>query len=168
MKKVIKMMNDELDTTSLASDVLDNVFEMWWTKLEEQISKAVEKSRNGNKSELRSDRELIEEVLSLTRGFSIDRRRKSKGSIHPDAIEDLLHTMESLVNLKVFEDNPEGLELFERFYRPIEHIIEEIRDDIGRSKSNDLSDRLRRLKIEVESYSNEINEKISPRIRKRK
>jgi len=123
MKKVIKMMNDELDTTSLASDVLDNVFEMWWTKLEEQISKAVEKSRNGNKSELRSDRELIEEVLSLTRGFSIDRRRKSKGSIHPDAIEDLLHTMESLVNLKVFEDNPEGLELFERFYRPIEHII---------------------------------------------
>jgi hypothetical protein len=115
MKKVIKMMNDELDSSSLASDVLDNVFEMWWPKLEEQIEKAVEKARNDDNSDLRTERDLLEEVLTLTRGLSIDRRRRNgRGTVHPGAIEDLIMTMENLINLNLFEDNPEALELFDR------------------------------------------------------
>lgn len=169
MKKVIKMMNDELDSTSLETDVLDSVFEMWWPKLQEQIEKAVEKARNDDNTDLRSERDLLEEVLTLTRGLSIDRRRKhGKGSIHPGAIEDLINTIENLINLNVFDDNPEALELFERFYRPIEHIIRESRDDLGITKSDELYEELQRLKFAFEDYSIKINEKISPRIRRKK
>lgn len=168
VKKVIKMMNEELDSTRLSADVLDNVFEMWWPKLEEQIEKALEKSRNGNNSDLRTERDLIEEVLSLTRGLSIGRKRNNRGSIHPGAIEDLINTMMELVDLNVFEDNPDGVELFEKFYRPIEHIIEEIREDIGRSHADDLSNKLRSLKFDIEQYSIKINDKIAPRIRRKK
>jgi len=169
MKKVIKMMNDELESTSLASDVLDNVFEMWWPKLQEQIEKVVEKSRNGDNSDLRTERDLLEEVLTLTRGLSIDRRRRgSKGSIHPGAIDDLIQNMERLISLNVFEDNPEAVEIFEKFYRPIDHIIMESRDEIGITKSDELSENLQRLKFRLEDYSIKVTEKISPRIRRKK
>jgi hypothetical protein len=169
MKKVIKMMNDELESTSLASDVLDNVFEMWWPKLQEQIEKVVEKARNGDNSDLRTERDLLEEVLTLTRGLSIDRRRRgSKGSIHPGAIEDLIQNMERLISLNVFEDNPEAVGIFEKFYKPIEHIITESRDEIGITKSDELSEDLQRLRFRLEDYSIKVTEKISPRLRRKK
>ena len=168
MKKVIKMMNDELESTSLVPEVLDNVFEMWWPKLQEQIEKVVEKARNGDNSDLRSERDLLEEVLTLTRGLSIDRRKSgSKSSIHPKAIEDLIKTMESLVDLNVFEDNPDALDLMEKFFRPIEHIIRESRDDIGITKSDELTEDLQKLKYKIEDYSVIVNERISPKLRKK-
>ena len=168
IKKVIKMMNDELDGSNLATDVLDNVFEMWWPKLEEQITKALEKARNGNTSDLRSERDLLEEVLTLTRRLTIDRRRQSRGTVHPGAIEDLILIMENFISYNLFEDNPESLELFDRFYRPVEHIILECREDLGSSKSDELLERLQRLRYEFEDYSNKINEKISPKLRTKK
>lgn len=169
MKKVIKMMNEELDSTSLENDVLDSVFEMWWPKLQEQIEKAVEKARNDDNTDLRSERDLLEEVLTLTRGLSIDRRRRpGRGSIHPGAIEDLINTMDSLISLNAFDDNPDALEIFERFYRPIEHIIRESRDDLGITKSDELYEELQRLKFAFEDYSIKVNEKISPKIRRKK
>jgi hypothetical protein len=168
MKKVIKMMNDELDSTSLASEVLDNVFEMWWPKLQEQIEKVVDKARNGDSSALRTERNLLEEVLTLTRGLSIDRQRKGrKGSIHPGAIEELIQNIERLINLNVFEDKPEALEIFEKIYRPIDYIIMASKDEIGITKSDKLSEDLQRLKFRLEDYSIKVIEKISPKMRRK-
>lgn len=168
MKKVVKMMNDELDNTSLASDVLDNVFEMWWPKLQEKIEKAVEKARNDDNTALRTERDLLEEVLTLTRGLSIDRIRSERSSVHPKAIEELIMFMEDLINQNVFEYNPEALELFERFYRPIEQIITECRDDRGNLRAGELRDRLQKLRFLVEDYTLKINAEIAPRLTREK
>lgn len=169
MKKVIKMMNSELDSTSLANDVLDNVFEMWWPKLEEQITKALDKARTVDNSDLRTERDLLEEVLTLTRRLSIETKKGGRnGSIHPGAIEDLLYVIEHLLGSNVFEDNPEALELLEKLYRPIEHIIQESTNDIGTSAANELTDRLRRLRYELEDYISKVHEKISPKLKIRK
>lgn len=168
MKKVVKMMNSELESLSLASDVLDNVFEMWWPKLEEQIDKVIKKAKLGDSSDLRSERDLLEEVLTLTRRLSIENRRGSRrGSVHPSAVEDLLNTMESIINLNPFDDNPEALETFDRLHRPIEHIIMECRDDFGNAKTNEFMDRLQSFKFGLEDYINKINEQISPKLRRK-
>jgi len=169
MKKVIKMMNEELDSSSLDNDVIDSVFEMWWPKLQEQIEKIVEKARSDNNTDSRTERDILEEVLTLTRGLSMERRRRSgRGSIHPGAIEDLLHTMDNLLNINAFDDNPEAIELFEKFYRPIEHIIRENRQDLGITKSDELYEELQRIKFAFDDYSIKVNEKISPRLRSKK
>ena len=41
MKKVVRMMNQELGAGALTADVLDSVFEMWWPKLEEKVKKVL-------------------------------------------------------------------------------------------------------------------------------
>lgn len=152
VKKVIKMMNDQLEETKLENDVLDNVFDMWWPKLEDQVNKAMEKARNETDNDLRSDRDLLEEVLSLTREMTISRRRRPTEFIHPGAIEDILNTLEQLVSIIDFE-NIEMTETLERLYRPLEHIIEEGRNHFGVSSADEMYSRLRRFRLMVEEKS---------------
>lgn len=152
VKKVIKMMNDQLEDTKLENDVLDSVFDMWWPKLEDQINKAMEKARNETDKDLRSDRDLLEEVLSLTREMTISRRRRPTEFIHPGAIEDILNTLEQLVSIIDFE-NIEMTETLERLYRPLEHIIEEGRNHFGVSSADEMYSRLRRFRLMVEEKS---------------
>jgi hypothetical protein len=67
MKKLVKTINNACGEERLGDNVLDTVFEMWWPKLTEQISSVMGKERSRGRRELRTDRELIEEILSLTR-----------------------------------------------------------------------------------------------------
>ena len=76
MKRVVKMMNTELAESALSPDVLDSVFEMWWPKLKEQVETALEGSVEGDDEARRPDRDLLEEVLGLTRRLASDRDRR--------------------------------------------------------------------------------------------
>ena len=67
LRKVVKMINSEVGENSLDSGVLDNVFDKWWPELEAKIESALETAKTSNKKDLRSDRDLLEEVLTLTR-----------------------------------------------------------------------------------------------------
>ena len=75
--KVIKTVNSQLGETSLDSNVLDSVFEKWWPDLEEKVNKILEKERNSSGAELRSDRELLEEVLKISRTLFVREREVS-------------------------------------------------------------------------------------------
>lgn len=73
--KVMKTINSQLGDAALESNVLDSVFEKWWPDLETKITAIIAKSSNTNK-ESRSDRDLLEEVLSITRSIYITEREK--------------------------------------------------------------------------------------------
>jgi hypothetical protein len=73
MKRVIKMMNAELADSALPSDVLDNVFGMWWSGLKEDVERVLEGGDETGNEGRRSDRDLLEEVLGLTRRLASDR-----------------------------------------------------------------------------------------------
>lgn len=66
MKRVVKMINSELGDAGLPSDVLDEVFGMWWPKLESDIGEQMRSISGPRKERARSERDLLEEVLSLT------------------------------------------------------------------------------------------------------
>jgi hypothetical protein len=70
VKRAVKMMNDLLPE-ALAMDVLDGVFDMWWPKLDKEITDILSKQGTAKPSALRSDRQLIEEILDLVRASSI-------------------------------------------------------------------------------------------------
>ena len=76
MKRVIKMMNAELAESALVPDVLESVFEMWWPELEEQVGKELEGSDEDDREARRSERDMLEEVLGLTRRLASDRERR--------------------------------------------------------------------------------------------
>jgi hypothetical protein len=78
VKRAVKMMNGLL-TESLAIDVLDSVFDMWWPKLEKEVTDILGKQGTAKPSALRSERQLIEEILDLVRASSI-KAKSEKGS----------------------------------------------------------------------------------------
>jgi len=65
-KKLIRAINNNITDTKLDDKVLDEVFEMWWPKLETKVSNLLDEKKVDNIS-LRNDRELLEEMLALIR-----------------------------------------------------------------------------------------------------
>ena len=90
LKRVMKMINSELGDTALTADVLDSVFEMWWPKLEEEVNTELDAGEDADADARRPERDLLEEVLALTRGLSRDRERRHEFD-HPAWDELLLN-----------------------------------------------------------------------------
>ena len=67
VNKTVRMMNQELGATALASDVLDSVFDMWWPKLEDDVKKVMSSVKPPVKRSVRSERDILEEVLERVR-----------------------------------------------------------------------------------------------------
>lgn len=65
-KKLVNSINNSLTENKLDNKVLDEVFEMWWPKLDSKIGKILENKKIENVS-IRDDRELLEEILALSR-----------------------------------------------------------------------------------------------------
>ena len=64
---LVKSMNKQLKENSLSEKTLESVFEMWWPSLKNEINIILKKYRDESKPEIRSDRDILEEILSLSR-----------------------------------------------------------------------------------------------------
>ena len=76
IKKVVRMMNGELGDSSLTPEVFENVFEMWWPKLNERIETELSKATTLLDKNIRPERDILEEILSLSRNISLVRGKK--------------------------------------------------------------------------------------------
>ena len=65
-KKLVYSINNSPSDLKLDEKVLDEVFEMWWPKLETKIKKILD-SNNVKNTAIRNDREILEEILAVTR-----------------------------------------------------------------------------------------------------
>lgn len=119
IRRVAKMINGELGEAALSADVLDSVFEMWWPKLEQAVAKAITDISDQGEGERRSEREMIEEVLALSRRLSNDRERRHEFD-HP-AWDDLLRSIFELAHIT--QDYPEAAHAIDRLMRPLEHLV---------------------------------------------
>jgi hypothetical protein len=72
IKKVLKTINTALGDEALESTVLEKVFEKWWPDLESDVKKVMEDDSHKKKQDLRNDREILEEILQLTRAINIE------------------------------------------------------------------------------------------------
>lgn len=126
MKKVIKMMNQELGPTALAGDVLDSVFEMWWPKLEEKVEKIMSSAQTDNNTVVRPERDILEEILARVRATTSSPIRES---IHPAAVKDLIEACQKL-SFEAKHVSPEMRgnlsEIIEQLRKPVEYISHKI------------------------------------------
>lgn len=119
IERVVRMMNAELGEQALTPGVLDSVFEMWWPKLEAQV--AAELARKPlAPSTVRSERELLEEILGLTRSLT----RSSRESISHAALEDLDQAYADLLRASDGEEVSDDIKTAVKdLSMPVRHIL---------------------------------------------
>lgn len=127
VKRVMRMINLELGERGLAPNVFDDVYEMWWPKLKEKVDTELKTPHKGEKGAARSERELLEEILELTRASSLTAERVSRrAGIHPQVIEDLLTGLRHLLlGMRRMPPNKYTQRAFEELRRPIEYLVRE-------------------------------------------
>jgi hypothetical protein len=154
VRKVIKMINDELGEISLSSDVLQSVFEMWWPQLTEKVDKILKETRVEKKKTSRSERELLEEILELTRVTTISKDRFFSDkiiTIQPSLLSDFVQSYSKLSNdiVHFIEQNDDGifLETFRSFEKPILSLIDQA-DSISLSEKRNYKEIVERASLQ--------------------
>lgn len=149
MKKVVKMINVELNELALSTEVFENAFELWWPKLYDRIDAELNKQIKTHGKELRDQRDILDEILTLTRAISISRDRiiKKDNGLHPDAIADLVFSCTSFLTTSSYSDNPALWDNLERLLMPVQHIVRHA--DIPTSVMRDYLDKLEKVDLEI-------------------
>lgn len=122
-KRLVGTINNAAGDSKLESPVLDSVFNMWWPKLEEQVQEIL-RSHQGGTTERRSERDMIEEVLELTR-MNASRQSKSR-AISERAVAELIETLDELMFLYERRGPSDmTMHLAHRLERPLRHLCAE-------------------------------------------
>ncbi|MCF7479806.1 TIR domain-containing protein [Vibrio parahaemolyticus] len=75
VKRLVFDLNKANTTTVLEDNILNTVFEKFWPELEEKVLKIIESTGTADSTsvDIRSDREILEEVLDLSRSLAIQK-----------------------------------------------------------------------------------------------
>lgn len=93
-KKLMKTVNESGGDSALSSETFNGVFEMWWPRLEGNISQILQESSGEEPETQRTDRDILEEILLISRQRIRDSSRA--GFIPEKLILDLLDVIESV------------------------------------------------------------------------
>lgn len=74
MRKLVKALNDLCGSQKLSDSVREEVFAMWWPKLETQVGSILAAHKGKANPAVRSEREMVEEILSLVRLLAREKR----------------------------------------------------------------------------------------------
>jgi len=99
-KKLVSAINANYGENKLQEKVLDSVFEKWWPELEIKVNTIFTKLDQTDEEPIRKDRDLLEEILELSR-ISSRYLRNFPMSINPGAIYDLLQKFITLHNSQI-------------------------------------------------------------------
>ena len=129
VRKLIKTINSCLGENKLEDSVLTNVFEMWWPRLDTKVKAILEthsKSQGGAVTS-RTDRDILEEILELTRLNASSGRilnRNKSNDLSPlrhsvDAVMSLCLTMSQMAD----DDASKFFQLIYNIIEPIEYMV---------------------------------------------
>lgn len=155
IKKVVNTINSSLGENKLSDSVLDSVFEMWWPKLNEEVQKILKKHEDvGGTHPTRDDREILDEILELSRLTARTSRASSHKRIAHGSIEDIIDTWSQvIVAIDEKESTNDILELTRDFTKPVQYLIG--KTSIPKTEREDMQDRVDAI---VEFISDTINE----------
>ena len=147
--RLVATINKTSGDAGLETSVFDSVFEMWWPKLEKQVVDILSSHKEDNSEERRSDRDILEEVLQLTRMNASRMPLPSKISL--EVIMDLIHSLDEIPFLLKMGDRKAGHHILKRLDRPLRHICFEAGfPDIYEKYSIDMHNRILHERLEKE------------------
>ncbi len=121
-KRLFTSINSAAGDSRLETTVLDNVFDMWWPKLDEEISAILKSSDKVAKKERRSERDILEELLELTR---MNSSRSMRPGLSERAVVELVESLDELQFILRHENEEIGMRILKRIDRPLRHICHE-------------------------------------------
>ena len=105
-KKLMTTINDVDESLSLSKEFFDGAFETYWPRLETSISIILHNKNYEREEKTRHDREVIDEILQLTR--SIRRSMPESGdvsTIYPGFVFDFVSQVKQLVQASAVARN---------------------------------------------------------------
>ncbi|MYB06447.1 MAG: toll/interleukin-1 receptor domain-containing protein [Gemmatimonadetes bacterium] len=125
IRQLLDVINDAIGEKKLASGTLDAVFEKWWPDLETQIGHILAETGETDETDepIRSDRELLEEVLELSR--SMTSRLMVRQKLSPAALRDLLRSYIALHNSQIKREGgyQATLDYLQDMRKPVSYIL---------------------------------------------
>jgi hypothetical protein len=88
IRKLIRTLNNGLSERGLSPQIFENTFEKWWPDLDERVRAALNRPISTN-ADIRGDRELLEEVLDITRNMLLRLSVSGKASDYQSLKEEL-------------------------------------------------------------------------------
>lgn len=123
-KKLLSTINSTGAEAKLDAAVLNDVFEMWWPKLEAKIGETLAHHVNRSNNTVRSEREILEEILELSR---INAKRLPR---RPEiSRESILRIMEMITDIQfrlLKTGSKEAMIMIEELKNPIKRICVEL------------------------------------------
>lgn len=128
VRKLIRTLNAGLAEQRLEESVLTSVFDMWWPKLNDKVTRILEKHANkpAPASSSRSDRELLEEVLQLARLNASSSAKTPRVSERLDGPA-LVHAMKNILALCEHlqaEERPPLMPIVKEIFDPLKYITD--------------------------------------------
>jgi len=123
-RRLVVTINNVAGDAKLESSVLDSVFKKWWPELKAQIDDILRSHDKGGEPKRRSDRDILEEVLALTR---MNASRGSKGPrLSERALVEFLETLDEMMFM-YGRHGPDDMafHLIRRLDRPLRHLCME-------------------------------------------
>ncbi len=151
-KKLLATINNTGGESKLESAVLNDVFEMWWPKLETKIKNILENHVSETENNLRSEREILEEVLELSRINS--KRLPRRDNISSKTVHRLIETMQEMQfrMMKMYGDK-EAMMFTDEFSHLLKNLCYEI-DSPELYKKYLIKNKMFRYRDEIESQPN--------------
>lgn len=124
--KLITVINGRLGEQKLPVKTLDAVFEKWWPDLEEKINEILS-SITIVDGPVRNDREVLDEILLLTRSTRHAR-------LPTKALEELLESFIAMHRMEAQEIGgyEQSLDLLKEMSRPVRFIARKYKDESSR------------------------------------
>jgi len=121
-KRLVSVINAAGGESRLEPAVLDGVFDMWWPKLEAEIAAILKAGDKVEKKDRRSERDILEELLELSR---MNSSRSMRPRLPERAFAEIIDALEELQFVLEHEQGSIGLQIFKRIDRPLRHICME-------------------------------------------
>lgn len=123
-KKLLVTVNNTGGESKLETAVLNDVFEMWWPKLELKVNEILKNHVEENHNNIRSERDILEEVLELTRINS--KRLPRRGEISRSTVHRLIETIQEMQYKMMKYGGKENIMFIEELNRPMKDLCMEL------------------------------------------
>ena len=100
-KKLLETINNAGGDSKLGNPILDQVFEMWWPKLEGQVAKILGEYKPADGNGRRSVEDMVKEILEFTRSsqrgeVEVEKRHRERLQYYLMCVEELKGRIEEL------------------------------------------------------------------------
>ena len=122
-KRLVKSINNIGGDNKLEDAILDQVFDMWWGKLETNINKIIKNHQSVEQSEHRNERDILEEILELSR-LRVKSRSRGYG-FSPSVLMDLAQLMPVLERIIKVEGSEKAYQVVQRMQKPMDYLFQQ-------------------------------------------